>query len=724
MGKRGSAPRKSTRGDVERGHADPWACCDEPAAWARLAPLLAFLFLAVLYIATLAPSVAGGDSGELAAAAITGGVPHPSGYPLFALLARLFVALPLGHTPIWRVNLLSAVSMAAAAGLLCAVVQSWTCNAAAGLLAAALFGTSPVVWSNATSAEVFGLNALFVALALYLWSRVEHTLFRRDVFALLLASGLAMCNHHAFVFVGLPLVLRSLWVARASLGVGGVALALVFGLLGLTPHLYLVLASGSGAAVSWDYGNTMGGLVDHVLRRPYGTFSMGRPTSEGVFVTQGTFFPTLWYLWGHAFPRLLWVGPPLALMGLYLGVKGRLTRGAAWVVFSVLCLYSLAFSGLSNLSTSRPLYLSVLSRFSIESDLLWAIASGFGLAALLRGLVARWPVLLRWQRFHPLLAVVVFAVGVAVHGAEASGRGNTMLRDFVTTAFASLPANAIVITEGDEVTNSAFYLHDVEKLRPDVIHLGRTYLAASWYTARQRRLHPDLVLPEGGYGPRGWNIKRLLDGNPQRPVIVIGHLDDWDQSWERGYRLLPYGLVHALVRVGEFPTFQEWVQRDGKAMAGYDVVPALRAPAESWENAVAARVLGTQVARAHLCLVYSSERASAVGPARNAVLLLEDVVAKSGGDEALGIAGWPGLRRIETGPTLWKDLGIAYDFVAQVDRRYDPRVAVAYQKFVERAAPDDPDLPAARRMLEEVRPPDLKAILKQRLAPARADSAK
>jgi len=42
----------------------------------------------------LAPTVVGGDSGELTAAAVTGGVPHPPGYPVFALLARLFAALP------------------------------------------------------------------------------------------------------------------------------------------------------------------------------------------------------------------------------------------------------------------------------------------------------------------------------------------------------------------------------------------------------------------------------------------------------------------------------------------------------------------------------------------------------------------------------------------------------------------------------------------------------
>ena len=679
------------------------ASSDQPATWARLAPFLAFFFLAALYIATLYPSVAGGDSGELTAAALTGGVPHPSGYPLFALLARLFAALPLGHSPIWRVNLLSAVSMAAAAGMVCAVVQSWTRNPAAGLMAAALFGTSPVVWLNATSAEVFGLNAMFVGLAFLLWSRVERTLSRREVFALLFASGLAMCNHHTFVFVGAPLVLRSLWIARRNLGASGVALALGFGLCGLLPYLYLMPASASAAVVSWGDQSTIDGLVALVLRRDYGTFSMGRPTAERVFVAEGTFFPTLWHMWGQAFPRLLWVGPPLALAGLYLGMKSRPTRKAASLLLFVFCFYGLTYCSLSNLSISRPLYLSILGRFCIESDLLLAIASGFGVAALLPRLGARGPALRPWLRLLPVSAGAVFAVGVAVHAGVANGRNNTVFRDFLTTAFASLPPNAIVISVWDEVTNSAFYFHEVEKLRPDVIHLGRTYLAAPWYTARQRRLARDLYLPEGGYGEHGWNIKQLLDGNPNRSVIVIGHLDDWDQSWTDGYKLAAYGLVHALVRASEFPTYEEWAQLDRKAMDSYDLVPALRAPEESWENALAQRVLGTQVGRAYLCLVYSSEGGDAPEPARNALRLLEDVVAKAGGDERLGIAGWPGMRKLDIGPGVWKDLGIAYEILSRREGRYDPRIAVAYEKFVEQADADDPDLPAVRKILEQTR---------------------
>jgi hypothetical protein len=83
--------------------------------------------------------------------------------------------------------------------------------------------------------------------------------------------------------------------------------------------------------------------------------------------------------------------------------------------------------------------------------------------------------------------------------------------------------------------------------------------------------------------------------------------------------------------------------------------------------------------------------------------LLEDIVARAGGDKALGIAGQPGMRPLYLGPTVWKDLGIGYEILARTDPAYAPRVALAYEKFVERAEPDDKDLPAARQYIEQHR---------------------
>jgi hypothetical protein len=673
-----------------------------------LAPLLAFVALLALYVATLAPSVMGGDSGELTTAALTGGVPHPPGYPLFCLLARLFNALPLGHSPAWRVNLLSATTTAGAAALLCATVQMWTRAAAAGLLAAAVFGTNEIVWRHATSAEVFGLNACFVALAFLLWLAIERAADRRTarrlVFALLFACGLAMTNHHTFVFVGAPLALRSLWVARHHLGARGVVLALVIGLVGLLPYGYLCFASRSRAAVSWGDLSTLDGFLAHVLRRNYGTFKMGQASKGSAFVAEGTFLPTLWQLLGHSLPRFAWLGGLLAFVGCYAAARSRRERSLGYVLLAVLGGYVLVFCSLSNLSMERGLYVTVLSRFCIQSDLMLAMAAGLGFAWLAHRLRARYPSVDRRARFAPAAAAVCFAAGLLTHWGECNQRKNRVFSDFVTTALASVPPRAIVITMGDHLTGSVFYFHEVEKLRADVIHLDRELLGFRWYGERKRRLHPEFYLPEGVYGRRGWNIKKLLDGNPDRRLVVIDRIDPWDESWKDGYKLATNGLVHPIVPVAEFPDYNTWLARDRKAMGDYDVFPALSARDGSWEKMLGQLVMTTQSGRAHLALVYSTDHGNLLPPARFAVTLLEDIIAKAGGDEAVGVRAFRSMRRLDTASGLWKDLGIGYEILSHYDPSYTPRVAIAYAKFLERADPDDKDIPAARGYVQSHSP--------------------
>jgi len=316
---------------------------------------------------------------------------------------------------------------------------------------------------------------------------------------------------------------------------------------------------------------------------------------------------------------------------------------------------------------------------------------------------SRWRFVERHARWTLVGAILILAVGVTAHASDANERHNQVFPDFVTTAFASLPANAIVITMGDHLTGAVFYFREVEKLRPDIIHLDRELLGCAWYGERKRRLYPDLFLPEGLYGRRGWNIKKLLDGNPGRPLVVIDRLDPWDQSWKDGYKLATNGLVHPIVPASQFPDFEQWAARDGKALGSYDVMPALRAHEGSWENELAKMVMTTQGGRAHLALVYSNESGNAPAPARASVDLLEDLIAKAGGDKTLGIPGRAGMPQLYLSPNVWKDLGIGYEILSHTDAKYTPKVAVAYEKFVERASADDTDLPAARKYVEQHR---------------------
>jgi len=85
-----------------------------------VAPVV-FLVALVPYWLTLSPTISwlngGIDSGELVTAMLVLGIPHPTGYPLYMLLGKLFTFLPFGE-PAWRVDLMSACFAALAVALI------------------------------------------------------------------------------------------------------------------------------------------------------------------------------------------------------------------------------------------------------------------------------------------------------------------------------------------------------------------------------------------------------------------------------------------------------------------------------------------------------------------------------------------------------------------------------------------------------------------------------
>src|SRR5215217_4777205 len=210
-----------------------------------LAGLGVFVFVLVLYLKTLAPTVLYLKDPNLLDAVMLQmqvsvlGITHPTGYPTYLMLTHLFTYLPFGD-PAYRVNLASAVYAALAvvavyaAGLL---LSRRVVAAASGALA---LGLGTALWSQAVIAEVYTLNALFVSVtivALLLWRE-----YRKDRYLLLSAFlvGLCLTNH---LTSGLLLPASLLFVAlvdwRRLVDVRIVLGSAWLFLLGLTPYLYL-----------------------------------------------------------------------------------------------------------------------------------------------------------------------------------------------------------------------------------------------------------------------------------------------------------------------------------------------------------------------------------------------------------------------------------------------------------------------------------------------------
>ena len=207
------------------------------------------LFVFVLYLRTLAPTILPYDSPDLLDVPMLQmqvcvlGMTHPTGYPSYLMLSHLFTYLPFGDCA-YRSNLASAAYATLAVAAVFAAGYLLSRRVLGAAAAALAFGVGGTLWSQAVMAEVYTLNALLVALtilALLLWRER-----RSDRYLLLSAFlvGFCMTNH---LTSGLVLPASVLFVALVDwrklvdvkLALKGVGLFL----LGLAPYLYLPIRS-------------------------------------------------------------------------------------------------------------------------------------------------------------------------------------------------------------------------------------------------------------------------------------------------------------------------------------------------------------------------------------------------------------------------------------------------------------------------------------------------
>jgi len=135
-----------------------------------LASLLGIASL-TLYIRTLAPGLLYGDSGEFQTLIYSRGMTHPTGYPVYLLLGRLFTLLPFGDHA-WRVNLFSAFVAALTVTSVYLIVRLLSGWRLAAISAALILAVAPLFWYFAVIAELYAPACALlsvVLLSLLLW---------------------------------------------------------------------------------------------------------------------------------------------------------------------------------------------------------------------------------------------------------------------------------------------------------------------------------------------------------------------------------------------------------------------------------------------------------------------------------------------------------------------------------------------------------------------------
>jgi hypothetical protein len=498
---------------------------------AALAGLASFL----VYLQTLAPSIIWGDSPELTAAAYMAGVPHPTGYPLYMLLAHTFLRFyPFGSAA-FRMNLLAALSAGLAVALIYPLVWQVTRARWASLAATLLFAFSRTFWSQALIAEHYCLEILLIVALLgcvLAWDRRGE---RRWLFASAVLYGLCFTHHMMSLLLAPGLLFFALTSPHRSQFLRELPRTLPLFLLPLCLYLYLPVAALRDPPMNWGDPRTWDRFLAHVTGRQY-QYAMFHMTRAQIWKQIGD------YVWpgphgGAGFlpaqfsPAFLWLAP----LGAW-SLARRCPRLFGLILLVYLADLVYAFN--------YPIY--NVEIYYLPSHLMVALWIGCGLRQGSVWLEQLWHRLRPALARRPLPAVLGSALlFLPLLPLRANWRLNDHHDDWDTLAYAhaaltDLKPNAIVVGEADDFYFPLLYARYVEGRRPDITLLSAYDILSPQRLRLTTRLAgrgltvtvPPHFRPRSGVRFDNRLLQRLVAENiGTRPLYLVASPAALQTSW-------------------------------------------------------------------------------------------------------------------------------------------------------------------------------------------------
>ena len=501
----------------------------------------------ILYLLTLAPSVAMWDTGEYMAATKVLGLPHPPGNPFFLLLGHAFATLPLPVSYGAKINILAALASACSAGfwflITERIVSRWIVERWQRLVVASLAtligATAFTVWNQSVVNEkVYTVSLLFFTITSWLmieWMENPDSP-RADRLLILVAFllGLGYSNHPAG-FLPLPAAGVAILVVRWRTLLRWKLILAAFGalLLGVTPFIYEPVRAAyfpginEGAPTACETKLeasctftklTKDRLMANINREQYGKkLERGAPYPAQVGMWW-LYFKWQWLRDSHeTMPGRQFV---IAFVFLALGLLGGYVHwqrdrrtfwyfGPLMFTMTLALIYYLNFKyGWSQDPGAQDVAREVRDRdyFYIWSFSAWGVWAAIGLtflweqlAHLLGGeqrgeerksgkkqiVVANRPSRRGFMLAAPILLIAL--IPLFANWKYASRAGHYFTDQWARDYLNSLEPYAIVITNGDNDTFPLWYAQEVEGVRRDVTVAVTTYLDTDWFVRQMIR---------------------------------------------------------------------------------------------------------------------------------------------------------------------------------------------------------------------------------------------
>ena len=469
---------------------------------------LVSLSVAILYL-SIAPTRLtnanfGSDGGDLLAAVLTRGVPHPTGYPTYTLLGFLFQKIPLS-TPVFRCVLESSIPAALGAGLLTAWMgfvlgSKSTANLAAAIVTGFAWGVAPLLFSQAVIVEVHGLQSLIIILVLW-WITLnlqpDSEINNKWLLGLSFLVGLGCGNHLTILFFAPAALIALMYSARRSRSWNLTLAQVSLVLIGLLVYSYLPLRAQAYPPINWGNPQTWPGFLWEVTGNPY----------RGLLFSANT--PVLWERIRSVSSLIL---DQFGTLGLVAGVIGAIQysfsiKWLRWIlvwIFIIYIAFSVGYNTIDSLGYLMP------------AMMVFAIWIGMAIPSLMH---------VNWKRLPiGILLIGFLAISILLRIPGTRTRLDPRLQDqparYAEQLLKEAPLNAIVNTTTDQDTFPLWYYHFGLQERPDLRIIVLPLTQFVWYQQTLVRTYPDLEfpliynqdLPNAGWGQQ---ISRL---NPERAV--------------------------------------------------------------------------------------------------------------------------------------------------------------------------------------------------------------
>lgn len=441
---------------------------------------------------TLAPTVTFIDSGELATVATKLGVAHPTGYPFFTVLGRVFTLIPIGDE-IYRLNMMSAFVSSAALLMFFNLMTFILGNKFAGgdsnseykilsediifnisLASVFILAFSKTFWDTANAIEVYSLHTFFLITDIYLILKActydakdKDSYILKERYWLLYAFvlGLSFTNHLSTIFLSVG----SIYLYFAVNGFNKISfrriLVLIIPfLIGYSFYIYLFIRA-DNSVLSWGYPHNFDNFWRHFTGKQFSIWMFSSMENAG---KQFTYFTKNYPIEFFYIPLLI------AIPGMFeLFKKSKKLFYFTALLFGFCVLYAINYD------------IYDIDSYFLLAFIVTSIWFGFGLMFILKKLKDN-------MKIISFAMIFICLIPLSQNFSKTDESKNYFVEEYTLDVFKSASENAIIFsTQWDFWISSSFYQQFVKNIRPDIVVIDKELLRKTWYMH-----HIELIYPE------------------------------------------------------------------------------------------------------------------------------------------------------------------------------------------------------------------------------------